>query len=79
MLPFTLKELVNKPENKELLIHYEASIPSWSSMMARYGYYKPCMRHVLRCIIIVMTIITFLIGLYDLYKNVPVVRDFLVE
>ena len=34
VLPYALKEVINVPANKELLKLYEASLPSWTVVMA---------------------------------------------
>jgi len=42
-----------------------------------YGFYKPWMRHSVRYMIFTMSLITMIIGFWDLYKNVPVLKGFL--
>jgi hypothetical protein len=44
ILPYALKEVINVPANKKLLRLYEASLPSWTVVLAQYGYYKPWFR-----------------------------------
>ena len=34
ILPYALKELINMPTNKTLLRLYEASLPSWTVVLA---------------------------------------------
>jgi len=34
IISFALKELINMPENKKLLLLYEASLPSWTVILA---------------------------------------------
>lgn len=34
ILPYVLKEVINRPENKYLLRLYEASVPSWTVVLA---------------------------------------------
>ena len=34
IIHFALKELINMPENKNLLLLYEASLPSWTVILA---------------------------------------------
>lgn len=77
LLPFALKEVINIPKNKNLLKLYEASLPSWTVVLAQYGYYKPWFRFAVRYIIFMASCITMAIGFWDLYKNVPVVRDYI--
>jgi aryl carrier-like protein len=36
------KDILANPTNKKLLLKYEASLPSWTVVMAQYtGYYRP--------------------------------------
>jgi len=63
------------PKNKGLLKLYEASLPSWTVVLAQYGYYKPWFRFAVRYIIFLASLITMSLGFWDLYKNVPVLRD----
>ncbi len=75
ILPYALKEVINIPENKELLKLYEASLPSWTVVLAQYGYYKPWFRFAVRYIIFLASLITMALGFWDLYKNVPVFKN----
>jgi len=75
VLPLALKEVINSPCNKELLRLYEASLPSWTVVLAQYGYYKPWFRFAVRYVIFIASLITMVLGFWDLYKNVPVLRD----
>ena len=63
-----------KPKNKPLLVLYEASLPSWCVVMATYGYYMPWFRVWMRYFMILVSITAMLMGFYDLYKNVPILR-----
>ena len=62
------------PKNKPLLRHYEATLPSWTIVLAQYGYYKPWIRIAVKYIIFTMSLITMMIGFWDLYKNVPALK-----
>jgi hypothetical protein len=75
ILPYALKEVINVPENKDLLKLYEASLPSWTVVLAQYGYYKPWFRFAVRYIIFLASLITMALGFWDLYKNVPVFKN----
>lgn len=73
-----LKELLFKPENKEMLLKYEQSLPSWTIVLAQYtGKYRAWMRHTVRIICFLASCITLSIACYDLYKNFPLLRTFL--
>lgn len=74
IFPYALKETVNLPVNKPLLKHYEATLPSWTVVLAQYGFYKPWIRHAVKYTIFTMSLITMIIGFYDLYKNVPILK-----
>jgi len=79
IFPFALKEILNNKENKQLLLLYEASLPSWTIVLAQYGYYRPWFRYAVKYCIFVISLITMIIGFYDLYRNVPIVRKILKE
>jgi hypothetical protein len=74
-LPYALKEVINDPLNKVLLRHYEAGLPSWTVVLAQYGYYLPWFRFAVRYIIFFASLVTMVLGFWDLYKNVPVLKD----
>lgn len=78
IFPFYIKNLLKKPKNKYLLTMYERGIPSWAQFLPSYGLpYRPWMRRVMAVIIFMFSLITMLLGFYDLYKNIPQLRDFL--
>lgn len=55
-----------------MLIKYEASLPSWTIVMAQYTqFYNPNIRHILRIITFLTSCVTLSMGLYDLYKHFP--------
>ena len=73
-----LKELLYKPENKELLLKFEQSLPSWTVVLAQYtGNYAPWMRHAVRVICFIASCITLSMACWDIYKNFPLLRGFL--
>ena len=74
----TLKQLLQVPENKSMLLKYEQSLPSWTVVLAQYtGNYHPWMRHSVRIIAFLASCITVSIGFYDLYRHFPVFQVFL--
>ena len=70
------KLLLNK-ENKQLLRHYEHSLPSWSVVMATYLVYRPSFRKFQYWLMMFLSIATMMIGFFDLYKNIPFFRSFI--
>jgi hypothetical protein len=47
ILPYALRDLINKKKNQKLMNLYETSIPGWSIFMPAYGfYYRPWMRYI---------------------------------
>jgi hypothetical protein len=77
ILPYALKETINLPNHKNLLRLYESSLPSWTVVLAQYGYYKPWFRFAVKYIIFLVSLITMILGFYDLYKNLPILRGFI--
>jgi hypothetical protein len=75
ILPFALKEVINMREKKQLLRLYEASLPSWTVVLAQYGFYKPWLRFAVKYIVFIASLITMALGFWDLYKNVPIFKD----
>ena len=75
-----LKQILSADQNKDLLLKYEASLPSWTVVLAQYtGYYRPWQRKVLRLVSFLASIITVSIGFYDLYKHFPLFSYWLNE
>ena len=68
--------MLNK-ENKMLLRHYEHSLPSWSVVMATYAVYRPSFRKFQYWLMMFISIVSMIIGFFDLYKNIPFIRSFL--
>ena len=64
-------------ENKQLLRHYETSLPSWAVVMATYAYYRPSFRKFQYWFMMFISLISMMVGFFDLYKNLPIVKPFL--
>ena len=77
LLPYRMREVIMMKENKQLLLHYETSLPSWAVVMATYAYYQPWFRKFQYWFMMILSIITMMVGFFDLYKNLPFVKEFL--
>ncbi|XP_024030714.1 uncharacterized protein LOC21388316 [Morus notabilis] len=75
-LPFTLRKTIMS--DLRLLTLLEAGLPSWVIFLQSYpGFchlYRPWMCPLARALYVLISIVTVLIGFYDLYKNVPVLK-----
>ncbi|XP_038694973.1 uncharacterized protein LOC119992327 isoform X1 [Tripterygium wilfordii] len=75
-LPFMLKKIIMS--DLRLLTLLEAGLPSWVIFLQSYpGFchlYRPWMCPLARALYVLISIVTVLIGFYDLYKNVPVLK-----
>ncbi|CAK9175582.1 unnamed protein product [Ilex paraguariensis] len=75
-LPFKLREIITS--DLRLLRLLESGLPSWVIFLQSYpGFchlYRPWMCPLARGLYVLISIITVLIGFYDLYKNVPVLK-----
>eukprot|EP00268_Persea_americana_P027984 TRINITY_DN2721_c0_g1_i7.p1 TRINITY_DN2721_c0_g1~~TRINITY_DN2721_c0_g1_i7.p1 ORF type:complete len:650 (-),score=80.33 TRINITY_DN2721_c0_g1_i7:310-2259(-) len=75
-LPFKLKQIITC--DLRLLRLLEAGLPSWVIFLQSYpvfcNIYRPWMCPLARSLYVLISIITVLIGFYDLYKNVPVLK-----
>ncbi|KAJ6403955.1 hypothetical protein OIU84_012203 [Salix udensis] len=75
-LPFKLKQVVMS--DLRLLTLLEAGLPSWVLFLQSYpGFchlYRPWMCPLARALYVLISVITVLIGFFDLYKNVPVLK-----
>ncbi|KAJ6674639.1 G1/S-SPECIFIC CYCLIN-E PROTEIN [Salix viminalis] len=75
-LPFKLREVVLS--DLRLLTLLEAGLPSWVIFLQSYpGFchlYRPWMCPLARALYVLISFVTVLIGFYDLYKNVPVLK-----
>ena len=45
VLHYRMREVIMMKKNSALLVKYEASIPSWTVVLATYGYYRPSFRY----------------------------------
>ena len=80
IFPFFVKNLLKQPKNKYLLTMYERGIPSWAQFLPSYGLpYRPWMRRVIAVVIFLFSLITMLLGFYDLYKSIPELREVMVS
>ncbi|KAF2947180.1 uncharacterized protein [Oryza sativa Japonica Group] len=75
-LPFRLKEVILS--DVRLLTLLEYGLPSWVIFLQSYPVfcktYRPWMCPLARALYVLMSIVTVLIGFYDLYKNVPMLK-----
>ncbi|KAF3975195.1 hypothetical protein ACB098_06G089700 [Castanea mollissima] len=75
-LPFKLRQTIMS--DLRLLTLLEAGLPSWVIFLQSYpGFchlYRPWMCPLARALYVLISIVTVLIGFYDLYKNVPVLK-----
>ncbi|KAI4363781.1 hypothetical protein MLD38_019954 [Melastoma candidum] len=75
-LPFKLKDII--VSDLRLLTLLEAGLPSWVILLQSYPglrhVYRPWMCPLARALYVSISIVTVLIGFYDLYKNVPVLK-----
>ncbi|KAK7316553.1 hypothetical protein RJT34_00106 [Clitoria ternatea] len=75
-LPFKLREVI--VSDLRLLTLLEAGLPSWVILLQSYpvlcNLYRPWMLPLVRLLYVLISFVTVLIGFYDLYKNVPVLK-----
>ncbi|KAL1562371.1 hypothetical protein AAHA92_04959 [Salvia divinorum] len=75
-LPFKLRYVIMS--DLRLLTLLEAGLPSWVIFLQSYPVlchlYRPWMCPLARACYVLISIITVLIGFYDLYKNVPLLK-----
>ncbi|PHT76350.1 hypothetical protein T459_19872 [Capsicum annuum] len=75
-LPFKLRDIILS--DLRLLRLLEAGLPSWVIFLQSYPVlchiYRPWMCPLARFLYVVISVVTVLIGFYDLYKNVPVLK-----
>ncbi|KAL3677919.1 hypothetical protein R1sor_020875 [Riccia sorocarpa] len=76
LLPFELQRIITA--DRRLLKMLESGLPSWVIFMQSYPIlchlYRPWMRPLCGIIYYLISVVTVLIGFYDLYKNVPVLK-----
>ncbi|XP_020235090.1 uncharacterized protein LOC109814959 [Cajanus cajan] len=75
-LPFKFREVIIS--DLRLLTLLEAGLPSWVIFLQSYpvlcNLYRPWMCPLARILYFLISFVTVLIGFYDLYKNVPVLK-----
>ncbi|XP_077214988.1 G1/S-specific cyclin-E protein [Tasmannia lanceolata] len=75
-LPFKLKEIIMS--DLRLLTLLESGLPSWVIFLQSYPlfcqFYRPWMCPLARALYLLISVVTVVIGFYDLYKNVPVLK-----
>ncbi|GAB4830232.1 hypothetical protein Ancab_019874 [Ancistrocladus abbreviatus] len=75
-LPFKLKEIITS--DIRLLMLLESGLPSWVIFLQSYplfcNTYRPWMWPLFRTLYILISLVTVVIGFYDLYKNVPLLK-----
>lgn len=75
-LPFKLRDIIMS--DLRLLTLLEYGLPSWVIFLQSYPLfnqiYRPWMCPLARGLYVLISIITVLIGFYDLYKNVPLLK-----
>lgn len=75
-LPFKLEQIITA--DQRLLKMLESGLPSWVIFLQSYPIvchcYRPWMRPLASTVYFLVSIVTVLIGFYDLYKNVPVLK-----
>lgn len=75
-LPFKLRQIIMS--DLRLLTLLEAGLPSWVLFLQSYpGFchlYRPWMCPLARALYVLISVVTVIIGFYDLYKNVPVLK-----
>eukprot|EP00388_Colpodella_angusta_P030214 GDKK01018872.1.p1 GENE.GDKK01018872.1~~GDKK01018872.1.p1 ORF type:complete len:521 (-),score=25.87 GDKK01018872.1:163-1662(-) len=65
-------------EQRRLLALLEAGMPSWTIFFARWGLpYRRVFRLAIVAIVNIWPLIGLSVGMYDLYKHMPYVRDFI--
>ncbi|KAK4714081.1 hypothetical protein R3W88_019988 [Solanum pinnatisectum] len=74
--PFKLRDIILS--DLRLLRLLEAGLPSWVIFLQSYPVfchiYRPWMCPLARFLYVIISVVTVLIGFYDLYKNVPVLK-----
>ncbi|GAB4825199.1 hypothetical protein Ancab_008074 [Ancistrocladus abbreviatus] len=75
-LPFELRDII--VPDLRLLTLVEAGLPSWVIFLQSYPVvcrlYRPWMCPLARALYVLISVVTVLIGFYDLYKNVPLLK-----
>ncbi|CAM8988814.1 unnamed protein product [Rhodiola kirilowii] len=75
-LPSKLRQIITS--DLRLLTLLESGLPSWVIFLQSYPFfckfYHPWMRPLVRTLYVIISLITLMIGFYDLYKNVPLLK-----
>lgn len=75
-LPFKLKDIIMS--DLRLLTLLEYGLPSWVIFFQSYPVfsqiYRPWMCPLARALYVIISVVTVVIGFYDLYKNVPLLK-----
>ncbi|WOH03466.1 hypothetical protein DCAR_0622864 [Daucus carota subsp. sativus] len=75
-LPYKLRDIITS--DLRLLTLLECGLPSWVIFLQSYPvfchFYRPWMCPLARTLYVLISVVTVLIGFYDLYKNVPVLK-----
>uniref|UniRef100_A0A7N0UIY8 Uncharacterized protein n=1 Tax=Kalanchoe fedtschenkoi TaxID=63787 RepID=A0A7N0UIY8_KALFE len=75
-LPPKLRQIITS--DLKLLTLLESGLPSWVIFLQSYPFfckfYRPWMRPLVRTLYVIISLITLMIGFYDLYKNVPLLK-----
>ena len=80
LLEFLVGSAVGALEDDEeledaLLPLLESGLPAWSIFLPAYGiYYRPWFRKATRLAWVLISVVSMIVGFYDLYKNVPGAR-----
>jgi hypothetical protein len=76
ILPLDLKKVITA--DQRLLKMLESGLPSWAIFLQSYPVvsklYRPWMCPLARTMYVLVSLITVIIGFYDLYKNVPILK-----
>ncbi|RRT59783.1 hypothetical protein B296_00045560 [Ensete ventricosum] len=76
LLPFKLKQIITS--DIRLLTLLESGLPSWVIFFQSYPlfchFYRPWMRLLVKTLHVLVSLVTVIIGFYDLYKNVPLLK-----
>ncbi|CAI7869180.1 unnamed protein product [Closterium sp. NIES-54] len=80
-LPAALADVITT--DQRLLHQLESGLPSWAvflqSCAGLSALYRPWMRPLVAYACFIVSLVTVLIGFYDLYKNIPVLQEMLAR
>lgn len=63
-------------QDMRLLKLYESGLPAWAVFLPSYGcWYRPWLRKLTWLLFILISIVSMACGFYDLYKNVPYIKQ----